>query len=197
MNYLAHAYLSFNNSEILVGNMISDFVKGKKKFDYPYQIQIGIQLHRFIDAYTDLHSSTQKAKIFFQPYVRLYSGAFVDIVYDYFLANDKNEFEQDGLSIFSKETYKNLEQYKEHFPDIFAQYFQYMKSQDWLYHYQFIAGIEKSMMGLVRRAKYLESSEKCYEAFLKNHEALNDCYSTFFPDVKKNARDYLYKLLKP
>lgn len=35
MNYLAHAYLSFNDPEILVGNLISDFVKGKKKFDYP------------------------------------------------------------------------------------------------------------------------------------------------------------------
>ena len=33
MNYLAHAYLSFNDPEILVGNMISDFVKGKKKAD--------------------------------------------------------------------------------------------------------------------------------------------------------------------
>jgi acyl carrier protein phosphodiesterase len=39
MNYLAHAYLSFNDPEILVGNMISDFVKGKKKFDFPLRIQ--------------------------------------------------------------------------------------------------------------------------------------------------------------
>jgi len=30
MNYLAHAYLSFDHEEILVGNLISDFVKGKK-----------------------------------------------------------------------------------------------------------------------------------------------------------------------
>ncbi len=35
MNYLAHAYLSFGDPDILAGNMISDFVKGKKKFDYP------------------------------------------------------------------------------------------------------------------------------------------------------------------
>ena len=33
MNYLAHAYLSFNKPDILAGNIISDFVKGKKKFD--------------------------------------------------------------------------------------------------------------------------------------------------------------------
>jgi acyl carrier protein phosphodiesterase len=39
MNYLAHAYLSFNQPEILVGNMISDFVKGKKKFDFAPGIQ--------------------------------------------------------------------------------------------------------------------------------------------------------------
>ena len=39
MNYLAHAYLSFGNEDILVGNMISDFVKGKKKYDYSITIQ--------------------------------------------------------------------------------------------------------------------------------------------------------------
>lgn len=30
MNYLAHAFLSFNHQPILTGNMISDFVKGKQ-----------------------------------------------------------------------------------------------------------------------------------------------------------------------
>ena len=49
MNYLAHAYLSFNDPDILIGNMISDHVKGKKKFDLPEKIQRGITLHRNID----------------------------------------------------------------------------------------------------------------------------------------------------
>ena len=35
MNYLAHAYLSSGDPSIPAGNMISDYVKGKKKFDYP------------------------------------------------------------------------------------------------------------------------------------------------------------------
>ena len=62
MNYLAHAYLSFNHPEILTGNMISDFVKGKKKFDYPTTIQKGIMLHRAIDQFTDTHEATKEAK---------------------------------------------------------------------------------------------------------------------------------------
>ena len=57
MNFLAHAYLSFNEPEIWVGNMISDFVKGQKKLEYPEGIQTGIQIHRNIDEFTDTHES--------------------------------------------------------------------------------------------------------------------------------------------
>ena len=62
MNYLAHAYFSFNHTDILTGNMISDFVKGKKKYDYPPGIQKGIALHREIDEFTDAHEATRLAK---------------------------------------------------------------------------------------------------------------------------------------
>ena len=73
--------------------MISDFVKGKKKFDFSPLIQKGIALHRAIDDFTDFHPATYNAKSYFRKEYRLYSGAFVDIVYDHFLANDKKEFE--------------------------------------------------------------------------------------------------------
>ena len=65
--------------------MISDFVKGKKKFDYPAGIQKGIMLHRHIDNFTDTHEATREAKEIFRPHYRLYSGAFVDVVYDHCL----------------------------------------------------------------------------------------------------------------
>ncbi|HVZ26147.1 MAG TPA: hypothetical protein VG842_08840, partial [Sediminibacterium sp.] len=88
MNYLAHAYLSFRQPEILVGNMISDFVKGKKQFMYPANIQKGIRLHRAIDAFTDTHPATREAKKILEPAAGRYAAAFMDIVYDHFLAND-------------------------------------------------------------------------------------------------------------
>jgi len=66
MNYLAHAYLSFNEPEILIGNLISDFVKGKKKFSYSPGIQNGIAIHRAIDQFTDDHAATHAAKLFFK-----------------------------------------------------------------------------------------------------------------------------------
>ena len=79
--------------------MISDFVKGKKQFDYEFLVQKGIQLHRSIDSFTDEHPATKEMKKVFKPAYGLYAGAFADIVYDYFLANDKNEFADHGLRI--------------------------------------------------------------------------------------------------
>jgi acyl carrier protein phosphodiesterase len=81
--------------------MISDFVKGKKKFDYPVPIQKGIALHRTIDSFTDQHEATKEAKEIFRPAYRLYSGAFVDVVYDHFLATDMAEFSEESLLHFS------------------------------------------------------------------------------------------------
>jgi len=42
MNFLAHAFLSFHHADILVGNMISDYVKGNQRFLFPVDIQKGI-----------------------------------------------------------------------------------------------------------------------------------------------------------
>ena len=65
MNYLAHAYLSFGNPAWVTGNLISDYVKGRKRFDYPLNIQQGISLHRAIDEYTDSHEGIKAAKEIF------------------------------------------------------------------------------------------------------------------------------------
>ncbi|MBP7555877.1 MAG: DUF479 domain-containing protein [Chitinophagaceae bacterium] len=196
MNYLAHARLSFRHPQILLGNMISDFVKGKKKLLYPLPIQAGIMLHRSIDTFTDEHPATRQASEIFRPAYRLYSGAFVDVVYDHFLALDKTAFTPDGLRPFSREVYQQLEQQQQWFPEPFARMFPYMKEQNWLYHYQSHQGIYNSFGGLVRRAAYMDSSEAARELFEKHYQLLESCYRQFWKDVLPFAHEEYERLLQ-
>jgi acyl carrier protein phosphodiesterase len=192
MNYLAHAYLSFHRPGILVGNMISDFVKGKAQFDFPERIQQGITLHRAIDEFTDFHPVTQVAKSYFRAAYRLYSGAFVDIMYDHFLALDENEFPAPrNLSEFAKETYHLLDQETAFFPARFAGMYPYMKSQNWLYNYRTEEGIRNSFAGLVRRAAYMNDSSAAFDIFLTHYDALQTQYSLFFPELKQFVKNAL------
>lgn len=195
MNYLAHAVLSFGDPDILTGNLISDFVKGKKKFQYPDGIRKGIELHRMIDEFTDQHPATAEAKSFFRPAYRLYSGAFVDIVYDHFLANDRAEFITSAeLLHFTHHVFYSIEKNREELPPVFATLFSFMKKDNWLYHYRLVTGIGKSFGGLVRRALYMHDSTAAFAVFNENYTALQVCYDQFFPDVKRFAFDNLSNL---
>ena len=196
INYLAHAYLSFNDPRILVGNIISDFVKGKKKFDYPYDIQHGIALHRMIDTFTDAHAATKEAKEFFRPHYRLYSGAFIDVVYDHFLATDENEFSETSLYNFSQQVYSSLEKNQQWLPERFVLMFPYMKNQNWLFNYRTLQGTERSFGGLVRRAAYLSESDTASGLFEKHFQPLRQCYRQFWKDVKPFAREQFDMIMK-
>ena len=196
MNYLAHAYLSFNRPGILAGNMISDFVKGKKKYDYPEQIQQGIAVHREIDQFTDAHSVTKAAKEIFKPVYRLYAGPLMDVIYDHFLALDENEFTDESLKAFSVNTYALLDQFQDHFPEKFNMMYPYMKAHNWLYNYRYPQGIEKSLAGIVRRAKFLDESDTAYTLFIENYDSLKNLYQQFFPGLKSMTLNFIKQLEK-
>ncbi|MEP7229465.1 MAG: ACP phosphodiesterase [Ginsengibacter sp.] len=196
MNYLAHAYLSFDEPEILTGNMISDFVKGKTKYSYSDGIQKGIHLHRSIDNFTDFHPATAKAKNLLRKQYRLYAGAFVDVIYDHFLATDVNQFINYGnLEKFSQQVFDTLDNRVDVMPERFQLMYPHMKSHNWLYNYRLKEGIQKSFAGLAWRAAYLSESEVAFKIFNDHYEEFKSHYEEFFPDVKKFARDNLSNLL--
>jgi len=189
LNYLAHAYLSFGQEDILVGNMISDFVKGKKQFDYPKGVQKGIVLHRAIDEFTDRNPLTQEAKQFFRPAYGLYAGVFMDIVYDHFLAKDRNEFEDNSaLEFFCQQVYAQLGPLRNGFPERFQHIFRYMQEQDWLYHYQYKQAVYNSFRGLVKRAKFIHEFEPACSVLDDHYAELKVFYEKFFPELKRFAQ---------
>lgn len=197
MNLLAHAYLSFNEPDILAGNMINDYVKGKQKFEYPYAIQRGMNLHRAIDEFTDNHPETQAAKQYFRPQYRLYAGAFVDVLYDHFLANDLAQFvNETALQNFCQQTYGQLQTNLHLLPLKFQQVYPYMKTQNWLFNYRLNSGIEKGFEGLVKRAAYLNESAIAFSIFEKYYYELQICYNNFFPALKQFSHNYFLQSQK-
>lgn len=185
MNYLAHAYLSFHDPDVTAGQLIADFVKGKKADDYPAPLRKGILLHRALDDYTDHHPASATARDIFRPSSGLYGGVFLDVVYDHFLATDTSRFTLPTLAAFAEETYAAVDERLPLLPPAFRQMFSFMRSQNWLYHYHERDGIFRSLSGIVRRAKYYPHPAAVPFAVLNEHyDALGDCYRAFIPDAE-------------
>lgn len=183
MNFLAHAWLSFHDPDLLAGNMMADFIRGKQMWAFSPSVQQGIRLHRAIDEYTDRHPETRRASSYLRAACGRYSGVFMDVIYDHFLARDPRYFSLRKLTNFSQETYQSLAGYAPVFPERFRQVFHYMQSQDWLTGYRDTGHIASAFQGIYRRATYLEPSDGALLALEAHYEALGRSAAVFLPEV--------------
>ncbi|UMQ44045.1 ACP phosphodiesterase [Chryseobacterium sp. Y16C] len=187
MNYLAHSFLAFTDGQI-VGQFLEDFIRNKERFSFPKEIQDGITLHRAIDTFTDSHPAIHEAKKVFSPLVRLYSGAFVDVSMDYFLANDLSLNSEKEWKDHSLKVYRVLNENSQFLPENFKKMLVKMEHDDWLYNYREDWGIKFSIQNVLNKAKYLEKDIPVFQAFLDNKEILQKCYDDFFPDLLAHAK---------
>lgn len=184
MNFLAHSYLTFSDEQI-VGQFLQDFIRNKDRFSFPEKIGEGITLHRAIDTFTDAHPEIHEAKKVFNPLVRLYSGAFVDVAFDYFLANS---IPDKTLKDHSERVYRVLRNHEEIFPENFLRMLDSMEEDNWLYNYRSDWGIKFSIQNVLSKAKYLDKNTPVFDVFLQNKAQLKVHFDAFFPDILVEAQ---------
>jgi acyl carrier protein phosphodiesterase len=187
MNFLAHSFLTFNDGQI-VGQFLEDFIRNKDRYSFPKDIQDGITLHRAIDTFTDSHPAIHDAKKVFSPLVRLYSGAFVDVSMDYFLARDLSINSLKGWKKHSQKVYRVLNENEQFLSENFKRMLVKMEHDDWLYNYREDWGIKFSIQNVLNKAKYLDKDIPVFQAFLDNKDVLQKCYDDFFSELLAHAK---------
>lgn len=193
MNYLAHAYLSFNNPKILIGNMIADNIKGKQIDIFEEEIQRGIKFHREIDQFTDSNPLVKETKLIFRNSANRYDGAFLDIAFDHFLAQDLINEPKDGWLQFTRNCYSIIDSYLSILPPDFVRSYQYMKSENWLYNYRFLWLVRKNFLRFANHLQYLPHKyhPDIYFDFEQNYHTIKNTYNEFFPLLIEFAKDSL------
>lgn len=194
MNFLAHAYLSFNQDEILIGNFIGDFVTGKMMAIYPTRVRQGIRLHREIDRFTDTHPLVKKGQSYLRPTFGHYSTVITDVFFDYFLGKYWDKYAQKSLDLFAEETYQTVANYTENLPEEFNEMFFWMRSQNWLLNYRTIEGIQKSLTGLSKRARFDSKMELAPLFLLEKENEFELIFFAFFKDLETFAREKLLEI---
>jgi len=194
MNFLAHAYLSFDQEDILVGNFIADFIRGKERANYPKKVQIGIQLHHAIDAFTDSHPLVKEVQSFLQPRFGHYARVISDVFFDYFLAKNWKKFSNTPLEQFSQATYRQLNTYPVPLPESFQHMLYWMENQNWLFAYRELAGIQSALDGLTRRARFDSKMNEASQVLREKEVEIEALFFVFFQDLETFAQAALATL---
>ena len=167
----------------MVGNFIGDFVKGSQISHFSEEIQKGIRLHRAIDSYTDQHPVVLESKKRLRPQFRHYAPVIVDIFYDHFIAKDWHQFSSEPLKDFTLRFYALMEKYRDIVPKGVNHMLYHMSSGNWLYHYQYLEGINSALTGMSRRTKFQSKMEQATASLEANYEAYQSEFQRFFPEL--------------
>jgi acyl carrier protein phosphodiesterase len=185
MNFLAHLFLSGQQEEIIVGNFIGDYVKGRTLFYYSDEIKKGIMLHRYIDTFTDSHPITKQSRLRIQDEYHKYSGIIIDIFYDYFLASEWNNFHPVELDKFIENVYSILKKYYYDFPQGIKNWFPNFIRNNWLQSYSTIDGIERILHRMSSRTSLPEYTDYAIGVLRNNEDAMRDEFHEFFKSIRK------------
>ncbi|MEN8703533.1 MAG: ACP phosphodiesterase [Polaribacter sp.] len=183
MNFLAHLYLSENNTNIMIGNFIADHVRGNNFYHFNTEIQQGIFLHREIDTFTDAHPIVRKSKRRLHKRYRHYDGVIIDIFYDHFLAKNWNSYSEIPLELYTQAIYQLFKEKSLELPIKSQNFIKYMIEYDILYNYQFKEGIAKVLNGMNQRTKGKSQMNLAIEDLEILQEKLEEDFTLFFKDL--------------
>lgn len=191
MNFLAHAYLSFGNEELLVGNFIADKVKGKKYLEYPEGIQKGILLHRQIDYFTDNNQTVLKMVQIIAKNHGRYAPIINDIFMDHFLAIHWNIFHSQDLQNFVDNCLTVLIKFHTYLPPFIQNFIDFAKKTNRLVEYKSFEGIELTLKQVGNKLLNKPNLELAIEDLKNHYQELEAYFHSYFPQIIKFCKSWI------
>lgn len=190
MNFLAHQHLSFLNPDLSIGNFVADFLRGKEIKKLTPGIQIGVQLHRKIDSFTDQHQAVKESLLILKEKQGRYSPVVLDVYYDYFLANNWNLFSDKSLNAYSAGVITLFNEHIHLFPEQTLKAHHSLTTHNWLANYKHKEGIERSFYHIKKRLSFKNSLDTVMDDLEELSPELEPLFLTFYPELLKMAKNF-------
>ena len=194
MNFLAHLHCSPNHKSIRFFNFTGDGFRGNawKEKANP-EIVLGVELHRFIDHFTDEHHASKEVK----SHLRLVAGKTapiaLDLLGDYFLhkhwskmASLQPHTEHLTAVEFIDMCTLEIEHNKKLLVGKAARMWPWMKLERWLLDYQNLKGIRRAARGMSRRHPAIAPLGQFFKDFedgSANYLKAEQWFLSFYPEL--------------
>jgi len=189
MNYLAHLYLSDDAPLAVVGNLMSDFIKGRDRlYHMPVDLQRGIMLHRFVDSYTDHHPVVHQCIRRISAKWGWYSGIIIDVYFDHLLAREWGRYSIVPLREYCDLTHHILRDYWDQLDDDMREMASRLIANDRLMSYYELQGIEEALRSIsqllaVRMPRHPIQLHEAIPDLIEHHDGLQHEFNDFFPQL--------------
>lgn len=183
MNFLAHLFLSGDHEDIMIGNLIADFIRNREVATFKAEVQRGIQLHRQIDTFTDQHPIVRKGTHRLQANHRKYAPVVIDIFYDHLLAKNWAIYHHEVITDFTARVYQILSKRMEEMPKRLKKQLPSMIADQWLEKYGTIEGMQFVFERMDLRTTFPSNFSSAMDDLEEHYSFFEEEFNQFFPEV--------------
>jgi len=190
LNFLFHLYLSGDDPDILTGNLMGDFVKGRVGEEYPPRLRCGIVLHRRIDSFAQNHPLFRQSRLRIDSGYGLWRGVLVDLFYDHFLAAQWGQWSSVPFDAYIGQARRMVEANRPYLPERMQEVVPVI-FEKLIPSYREVEGIGTAlerMAGRVRRPNPLAGGE---EQLSSHYAGLRDDFRLFVPEAQQFVSEFL------
>jgi acyl carrier protein phosphodiesterase len=188
LNYLVHLYLAGQDTELQLGGLMGDFVKGNIPADYPERLALGLRLHRRIDSLSQNSPHTRRSRQRLDPKFGHGRGIIIDIFYDHFLASTWADHSPEPLESYAANVYRMLQKNHLQLPPALQQIAPRMIEHNWLVSYQQQKVVGKALEKISRRLSRPLPLAQGIDDLVAHEESLRQDFSDFMTEAIEFVR---------
>lgn len=198
MNFVGHAYIARNHTNLIPGNFAGDSYKGNlEKFDQlPSHILNGVKLHRYIDHYTD-NSPFIKAvgAIFKNGGVKKVAFIGSDIILDHFITKNWDRFSSKKFEDFVKNVYTITDQNLLYLEADFKIMYAMLKKHKWLFQYHTEEGISMILKQFSHRIGFENDLMNCMKIYQQEKTKIDGLFQDFMVAIDNDSKRFISNLI--
>jgi acyl carrier protein phosphodiesterase len=194
MNWLAHLYLSDTDTEHRLGNLLADFVKGSARQRLGPGLRRGLECHKVIDFFTDMHPVVFRSKQRIGEPFRRFAGVLVDVFYDHLLARNWDSFAAVPLNAFTAEIYASFLSYSGELPERARGLLERLAREDLLGSYRTLAGIDLALQRIALRLDRPGLLDHAVDELSGQMAELESDFLEFFPQLIDHVKQWRQEL---
>ena len=176
---------------LVAGGLLGDFIKGPVPCAWPGALQLGVRLHRRIDAFSNAAPGIKRSCNRFPPKLRRLAPIFVDIIADHCLALDWADHHHEALPAFSARCYGLAAAEAHRLDENGRRYLNWVIDQDLMAGYRNYDLMERGLRSVTRRLALQHLDASLLDFVAGELPRLREHFQGYFPALVEHGRGYV------
>ena len=190
MNYLGHIYLSMEDAEWMLGNLVTDMLQLKELNLLKGNLRRGMLLHQWIDEYTDRDKDVRLINAKLQPVQGKYASVVSDILFDFLICHNWYRLSDTSFDDFCQTTYNLIEDKKSKLPPRIEVRLSSMVRHQWLHQQAHWKGLNATLRRMDERTRFPSNFKAAGIQLLNDFQEINALFISFFKRIQSEVEIY-------